>query len=190
VLELFNILIYYDKKLLLFIHSFSNPFWDEFWLFVTTPTHWVPFFMLLFFLLYRVVGIKKTLGIALFAALSAGVAFTIVNLIKNQVKRIRPINDTSINANIRSIIEVHDFSFVSGHSTLSFTVAFLSYWILKKRYKHAYLVFLYPILFAYSRLYLAAHFPFDILFGMLLGFVIALIFYKILENFLFKKVTV
>lgn len=187
MLELFNTLIEYDKQLLLFIHKFSNPFWDEFWLFVTTPTHWIPFFLLLFFLGFKAFGIKKALGIAIITVASAGTALLIVNFIKNQFKRLRPINDTSINSDIRTIIEHSDYSFVSGHSTLSFTVAFLSYWTLKKYYKHAYLVFLFPILFAFSRLYLAAHFPFDILFGMLLGYLIALVFYQIYKKTIFKN---
>jgi len=43
------------------------------------------------------------------------------------------------------------------------------------------------MLFAYSRIYLAAHFPVDIVFGMFLGYVLALIFYKIIKVFMLKK---
>jgi len=110
-----------------------------------------------------------------------------VNLIKNSVQRLRPINDITINESLRVLIEQNDFSFVSGHSTVSFTIAFLSFWILKKYYKYAYILFLFPILFAYSRIYLAVHFPFDIIVGMGLGFVIALIFYRLTHFFVFKE---
>lgn len=189
MLELFNTLIEYDKKLLLFLHSYSSPFWDEFWIFITTPVHWIPFFILLFFLGYKAFGFKKAIGIAFITAASAGTALTIVNLIKNYIQRLRPINDSAINSEIRSLIEHSDYSFVSGHSTVSFTVAFLSYWTLKNNYKYAYFIFLFPILFAYSRIYLAAHFPFDILCGMLLGYLVALVFYKIVKKTIFKKTT-
>ena len=190
MLELFNTLINYDKKLLLFLHSQGNLFWDEFWIFITTPSHWIPFFVILFILGYRVFDLKKALVIMVFTALSAATAFTLVNVIKNYIQRLRPINDASINANIRILIEQNDFSFVSGHSTVSFTIAFLMYWVLKREYSYAFLVFLFPLLFAYSRIYLAAHFPLDILFGMLLGFLIATIFNMGIQKTIFKKETI
>lgn len=190
MLELFNILINYDKKLLLFLHSQGNPFWDDFWIFITTPLHWIPFFIVLFFLGYKVFELKKALVIMIFTSLSAATAFTIVNIIKNYIQRLRPINDTSINANIRILIEQNDFSFVSGHSTVSFTIAFLMYWILKRKYTYAFLVFLFPLLFAYSRIYLAAHFPLDILFGMLLGYLIATFFNIFIQKIIFKKAAI
>lgn len=186
-MELLNSLIDYDKQLLLFLHSKGNSTWDAFWLFITNPIHWIPLFLLLFFLCYTVLGVKKTLVIALVTALSGVLAFMIVNIIKNCIQRVRPINDLSINNEIRILIEQTDFSFVSGHSTVSFTITFISFWVLKKYYKLASLIFLFPILFAYSRIYLAVHYPVDVLFGMLSGYLIALSFYKIMQRFVLKS---
>lgn len=186
-MELLNQLIHYDKELLLYLHSKGSTPWDFFWIFITNPLHWIPLFFIIFFLGFKVYGIKKAGIISLFIALSAAFSLIIVNLIKNYVERIRPINDFSLNESIRVLIEAHDFSFVSGHSTVSFTIAFLTFWILKKHYKFASLIFLFPILFTYSRLYLAAHYPLDILVGMLLGCSIALFFYNILNKFILKS---
>lgn len=186
-MELLNSLIDYDKQLLLFLHSKGNSTWDTFWLFITNPIHWIPLFLLLFFLGYRVLGAKKSLIIALVTALSGAFALMIVNIIKNCIQRVRPINDLSINNTIRILIEQTDFSFVSGHSTVSFTITFISFWVLKKYYKLTFLIFLFPILFAYSRIYLAVHYPIDILFGMLLGYLIAVGFYKIIQRFVLKS---
>lgn len=186
-MEFLNSIIYYDKEILLYLNSLGNPFWDIFWLFVTNPIHWIPLFFLLLFLGFKTFGLKKALFISLWTALSGVLALGIVNLIKNSVQRLRPINDISINNKIRVLIETNDFSFVSGHSTVSFTIAFLSFWILKRKYKYAFLLFLFPILFAYSRIYLAAHFPTDILVGMLLGYIIAVIFYKLIQVSMFKN---
>jgi len=175
-----NSLINYDKQLLLFLHSKGSITWDSFWLFITNPTHWIPLFFVIFFLGYNAFGIKKAAFITLFITLSGVTSLLIVNFIKNTIQRIRPVNDTSINSAIRVLIEPSDFSFVSGHSTVSFTIAFISFWVLKKKYKFMFLIFLFPMLFAYSRIYLAVHFPIDILSGMLLGYLAALIFYKII----------
>lgn len=187
MLDLLNILIDYDKQLLLFLHSQGYTFWDGLWLFITNPLHWIPLFFILFFLGFKAFGIKKALFVVIFTAISAATSLIIVNLIKNYIQRLRPINDVSINKSIRILVEYGDFSFVSGHSAVSFTIAFLSFWILRKYYKYAFLIFLFPILFAYSRIYLAAHFPMDIIAGMLLGYLIAIGFYKIILLLIFKK---
>lgn len=188
MLDFFNTLIDFDKQLLLFLHAQSSPFWDQWWIFITNPLHWIPLFFVLFYLGFKVFGLKKAAFIALFTALSAATALITVHFIKNSIQRLRPLNDISINNNIRILMEANDFSFVSGHSTVSFTIAFLTYWILKKHYKYIALIFLFPLLFAYSRIYLAAHFPFDILGGLALGFIIAKIFYKLIRKFVFKPI--
>lgn len=186
-MELLNSLIEYDKQLLLYLHSQGFEFWDGFWLFITYPPHWIWLFFILFYLGFKVFGLKKAIYVAIFTALSAAISLIIVNIIKNYFQRLRPINDSSINKSIRVLVEASDFSFVSGHATVSFTVAFLSYWVLKKYYKHTYLIFLFPILFAYSRIYLAVHYPIDIFVGMVLGFVLALVFYKLTRIFILKS---
>ncbi|MDV7186342.1 phosphatase PAP2 family protein [Lutibacter sp. TH_r2] len=186
-MEIWSSIIEYDKQLLLYLHSQGNPFWDSFWLFITTPINWIPLFILIFYLGFRKFKLKKALLISLFTAISAALALGVVNLIKNSVERLRPINDLSINKAIPVLIEHTDFSFVSGHSTVSFTIAFISFWLLKKYYKWMWLVFLFPILFAYSRIYLAAHFPIDITVGMLLGYLIAKVFYVLIIKVVFRR---
>ncbi|MFD0761407.1 phosphatase PAP2 family protein [Lutibacter aestuarii] len=185
-MELLNSLIEYDKQLLLFLHSKGSINWDNFWLFITNPINWIWLFLVIFFLGNKVLGLKKALIVSTCLTLSSLFALWLVTIIKNYVQRLRPINDTSINNSVRVLIEQNDFSFVSGHSTVSFTIAFLSFWILKRYYKFTYLFFLFPILFAYSRIYLAVHYPLDILVGMFLGFLISLVTYKIMSIYILK----
>jgi len=185
-LEILNILISYDKQLLLFLHSRGSITWDNFWLFITNPIHWIPLFLGLFFLGYKAIGLKKTVLTTLLTAIGGVISLLIVDSIKNFVQRVRPINDASINNSIRILVEQNDFSFVSGHATVSFTITFMLFWVLKNHYKYAMLLFLFPILFAYSRIYLAVHFPIDVVVGMLLGYIIAFIFYKIKQILILK----
>jgi undecaprenyl-diphosphatase len=58
--------------------------------------------------------------------------------------------------------------------------------IIRKFYKHTYLLFCFPLVFAYSRIYLGLHFPGDILTGYLFGATFGFVFYK-LYLFLGKK---
>ena len=186
-MEFLNPFIKYDKQLLLFLHSKGNTTWDSFWIFITDPIHWVPLFFVLFLIGYKAFGIKKSALISLFTALGAISSLLIVNVIKNYIKRLRPINDESINDSIRILIETPDYSFVSGHSTVSFTIAFLFYLIFKKNHKFSIIIFLFPLLFAYSRIYLAVHFPLDILFGMFLGYIVAVLIYTLTNYVVLKK---
>lgn len=173
-----------DKQLLLFLHSKGSIQFDFFWVFITNPIHWIPLVILILFGGFKVFKFNKTIGLFFIISLSSVISLLIVNLIKNTVQRLRPINDPSINESIRSVLFANDFSFVSGHSAVSFTITFLSYWILKNHYRFAFLLFLFPLLFAYSRIYLALHFPLDIIAGALLGYVIACITYKITDRYL------
>ena len=72
------------------------------------------------------------------------------------------------------------FSFPSGHTTLAFSVAFIIYRILPKRYSIP--AFLIAALVAFSRLYLGVHYPSDILGGICVGYVAGLI-----TDFIYKR---
>jgi len=180
-LDVLNSIIVYDKQLLLFLHSKGSSNWDSFWLMLTNPIFWIPFFLVLFYFGFKSYGIKPTLFTTIIT-ISAGLSsLLIVHYIKNYFQRIRPINDINLNKSMRLIVEQNDFSFVSGHSTLSFTISFILYWMLKKDYKYSFLLFIFPVLFSYSRIYLGLHFPMDILVGLLLGYILATIFFKLIK---------
>ncbi|MDP3312770.1 phosphatase PAP2 family protein [Lutibacter sp.] len=183
----FDSILNYDQQLLIFLHQLGSESWDNFWIICTNPLTWIPLFFVLFYIGFISFGLKITSYISIIIALSGITALTSVNLIKNYLQRLRPIYDESINEHLRILIEPSGFSFVSGHSTVSFTIAFLAFWVMRKHQKFSFLFFLFPTLFAYSRIYLAVHYPSDIIAGMCLGYIISLFFYK---TFLVKKITV
>lgn len=105
-----------------------------------------------------------------------------VNLIKNSTARLRPNNDPAIKDSLRTLINPQSFSFISGHATTSTFFACFVILLLRKKHKKIYLILLFPLLFAYSRLYLGVHFPIDISLGILTGIILANLYY-----FLFSK---
>lgn len=175
-----------DKQLLVYLNSLGSETWDGFWLLITNQFNWVPFFLFLFFLLFKAYGWKKGLLLMFLVALLVTFSDQFVNLIKDYFERLRPNNDPSINNIIRISIKPRSFSFVSGHSTTSFAVITFMILTLKKYYKYPFLLLFWPILFAYSRVYLGVHFPIDIFMGMLLGILEGYVFYKISLYFLRK----
>lgn len=181
-------LINLDKKLFIFLNNLgSNPF-DEIWLILTNQINWLPFFLILLFILYKKLG-KKKLGIAILT-LAGLVTFTneITDIIKFSVQRIRPCNDDTLVGLIRVVKDSDTFSYFSGHAANSTAAMMFVFLILRKYYKFSYLIFLYPLIFAYSRIYLGLHFPLDIISGYVFGGCTGFLFYLLYEKIVNKLI--
>ncbi|MDM1407189.1 phosphatase PAP2 family protein [Myroides sp. DF42-4-2] len=172
-------LIQLDKEWLIFFNGLGSEAYDPFWLFITKQLNWLPFFVLLLYLTYRKVSLKK-LGVILLL-LAGLVAFTdqMTNLVKYTVGRPRPCNTEDIQAMIRIVKCSPSLSFFSGHASNSMANMLFMFLLLRRYYKHGYLVFIFPLIFAYSRIYLTMHFPFDILVGYCFGLAAGTLFYQI-----------
>lgn len=176
--------IHLDKKLFIFLNNLGSKPFDEIWLLVTKQLNWIPFFLILLFILYKKLGTKK-LGIAILTV-AALITFTneITDVIKFSVQRIRPCNDDTLAGLVRVVKDSDTFSYFSGHASNSTASMMLVYLILRRYYKYSYLIFLYPLIFAYSRIYLGLHFPLDIISGYVFGGFTGILFY-----FLFEKLS-
>lgn len=171
-----------DQELLVYLNQLGNTNWDSFWVFVTNPLHWIPLFVFLFYLGFRVFKLKKSLIIAVYAIVTIIISLGFMEIIKNTFKRLRPIHDSTVNTLIRKVIDTNGFSFISGHSMVSAAIATLTFLILRKNYKHIYFIFLFPLLFAYSRIYLAVHYPIDVFLGLLFGVIIARLMFVLMKK--------
>lgn len=118
----------------------------------------------------------RKVGITAFGSLA--VEFIIVNLlIKPNVQRIRPFNFLTDLHLLGSV--PMDYSFPSGHTGSAFAVATVMLLCMPKRYGVTAIVI--SALIAFSRLYNAAHYPTDVLTGLVIGVttgIIASVIYK------------
>jgi undecaprenyl-diphosphatase len=175
-----------DKQLFIYLNRLGSPAFDNLWLIITKQAYWTPFFLLLAYLLYIKIGIKK-LGITiLFIAIILLLCNTSVELCKQTFQRLRPCNNPEISNIIRVVHHTNSFSFFSGHAANSSATMTFLYLILKKYYKYAILIFLYPLIFAYSRIYLGVHYPTDIITGYIFGATFGILAFK-LYHFLESK---
>jgi undecaprenyl-diphosphatase len=162
-------IIQLDKQLFVFLNGLGSEPFDGFWLLLTKQLHWAPIFLFVFYLLQKKVGWKHLLLIII--AIAAMITFSdqFTNLVKNNVQRLRPCNDLEIKSIIRIVKSSDTFSYFSGHAANSMAATVFVFLILRKYYKYAVLLFLFPLIFAYSRIYLGLHFPGDILSGYIFG---------------------
>ena len=178
-----------DKNLIVFLNNLGSKPFDDFWLLITKQFNWIPFFLILLFILYKKIW-KKQLLVALLT-IAALITFTneITDLVKFSVQRIRPCNDEELKGLIRVVKQSDTFSYFSGHAANSIAAMMFVFLILKKYYKYSYLIFLYPLIFAYSRIYLGLHFPLDIISGYIFGSLTGILFYKIYSKIISKYIT-
>ncbi len=172
-----------DKKLLVYLNGLGSPEFDTLWLMITKQVYWTPFFLFLAYLVYKKMGLKNLLIIVLFIALILLCCNTAVECCKSYFQRLRPCNDPEIKNGIRIVHYTDTYSFFSGHAANSLATMLFLYLILKKYYKYILLILLYPLIFAYSRVYLGVHFPSDILTGYIFGIIFAIIFYAIYKKY-------
>ena len=112
---------------------------------------------------------RKT-GVIMMAALLVDVLLCNV-FIKNLVARTRPYE---VIDGLKLLIEKQsDYSFPSGHTGSSFASAIVLWKELPRKY--GVMALIVAVLIAYSRLYVGVHYPSDVLAGVVIGTVLALV---------------
>ncbi|WP_310558727.1 phosphatase PAP2 family protein [Flavobacterium sp.] len=171
-----------DEKLFIYLNSLGSEKYDGIWLLITKQTSWIPLFLVLLYLILKELGTKKTLHLLLFVAILLLFTDQITNLFKNGFQRLRPCNNPEINSIIRVVQSRTSFSFFSGHAANTMAVTTFLYLIFKKNFKYFWLLFLWPLIFAYSRIYLGLHYPLDIICGYLFGTLLGFLMFKLYQK--------
>ena len=172
-----------DTELFIFLNGLGSETFDGFWLIITKQYNWTPLFLLLLYLIFKKLGTKQTLYLLLFVAILLVIMDQTANLFKNGFQRLRPCNNPEINSFIRIVQSRTSFSFFSGHATSSMGVATFLYLIFKRDFKYFWLLFLWPLIFAYSRIYLGLHYPLDIISGYLCGAILGFLMFQLYQFF-------
>lgn len=179
-------LLQYDTDLFLFLNNLGSPSWDGFWMFYTTKFNWVPFYAVLLFLMFKKRNDKRFVFTVL--VIAAMIAFTdqVTNLFKHGFERPRPCHEAAL-IDIMRIVKKGcggAFGYFSGHASNSMATAVFVGLLLRYKYRYAiYILIVWAVAMAYSRVYVGVHYPIDIASGMLFGAVTGYAFYR-LENYL------
>ena len=148
---------------------------------------------ILYFLVAFVLALfKKTrkIAVCIFGSVCCGALITNV-ILKDVVCRLRPFEASSVYHDFWVMVGSpyeDGFSFPSGHATS--IMAFCTALFLTTNKKKSFLGFFAVIIMAFSRVYLMAHYPSDVITGIIVGGVSSVIAYLItllIFKFLYKN---
>jgi undecaprenyl-diphosphatase len=169
----------WDHQFFLFLNGFHNSFFDYLMTVFTAEVFWVPFYVIIGFVMARKYGKKSIL---IFVSIGILILCTdqFAGIFKHSIQRLRPSHDP-VMSQLTHIFHYKGglYSFYSAHSANAF--AFATFTVLLFRNK-AYTWFILPwaLLVAYTRIYLGLHYPGDILCGAISGVVIAFGVYRLM----------
>lgn len=174
----------WDRQTFIYLNNLGIEEYDLFWTTVTNFSTWIPFLLLVLYLILKKYPKREALFVVLTILLMALFVNTITDLTKYSVARLRPNNDTEINTLIRILKSPTTYSFFSGHSSSSFSLTTLFVLFLRNKYRWCWLFYIWPILFVMSRIFVGVHFPIDIIVGASVGILSAVFFYFLYVRFI------
>lgn len=182
-------LLQLDTELFLFFNGIHASWADRAVYLISKGWFWIPLFLFIIFLIFRMYKRRGWIVLAVFA-LTIALSDQTCNLVKNSVCRYRPSHTEAIADQIH-LVQKPDgsryfggqYGFPSAHASNTMALAFLVIFFLSKGKKWMIaLAVMWSLMMAYTRLYLGVHYPLDILCGFILGSC-----YALLMTFLYRK---
>ena len=178
---MFDQLVNSDKNVFLFLNNLGSETWDPLWLAITHELTFVPLYALLLYFIYKKRGLQSLIVSILVIALMITFTDQMTNLVKDTVQRFRPCRTEGVMEHMRYIAErCGRYGFFSGHSSNSMAAAIFGGLLLKPFYKNViYLLIIWSLVVAYSRIYVGVHYPLDLICGLTFGGLSGYAFYKL-----------
>ena len=160
-----------DADILLWINGHYTEWLDSLMWLISSPRTWLPLYVLLIGLVaYRFRSWKAALFIILGFIVAVGLSdFTCSGILKPLVCRLRPTHEPALDP--LHLVNGYTgglYGFCSSHAANTMAVALLFSLLYKNKYATAGLM-AWVALNCYSRMYLGAHYPSDIIVGLLVG---------------------
>ena len=189
LLGFLQLLLGWDTTVFLTINSHHSAFWDNFMWIYSDKFTWVVMYASFGYVMFRNFPLRATIFCLLAVVLLITLCDQITStLIRPYVARLRPSNLDNPIAPLVHIVDGYrggSYSFPSAHAANCWGTAFLVMFLFRRHALSFFMAF-WALVTCYSRLYLGVHYPGDLLVGMLIGLLNAILVYRLLR-FLLKR---
>lgn len=174
-----------DQQLFIGINQgMANVFFDIICPFMRKQSNWYLLYVLIAYFIY-----EKYRGKSIWILISAALLILITdqisaNLIKNTVQRIRPCNDPVFKHQVRLLVGCGGgYSYLSAHAANHFAIAIFVWGVFGKIYRWFLPCAIFWAAFiSFSQVYVGVHYPIDVISGAILGSILGLCAYKLVES--------
>lgn len=179
--ELIDRFLPLERDLFFALNGSDSPFLDNLMWTYTRPIVWLPLFLFLIFMMFYKTPYKEAILTLVLFLLVFGISdFVSSSIFKPLFHRFRPTHYPGFEQYVDIVRNYRGgmYGFVSGHACTSFGIATFISLLFRNKW-----VTITSILWAsinsYSRIYLGVHFISDIVFGALVGVLIAFLFFEL-----------
>ena len=176
----------FDYPLFLWLNFDGGAVMDKIMVAVSTPAVWAWLYILILYIVYRNYGWRGAIFFLVTAAIAVGLGDMISGIFKHSgplkhlwasfPARLRPMHTPELEGLVHVVKSGGRFGTVSGHAATMTDMAVLAIPAVRRRW-FAWLMITVVVLICYSRIYLACHFPQDIVLGLAVGAICGYLMY-------------
>jgi len=176
----------WDLALMQTLNFDGGPVMDTIMWYASSIPFWIPFYLIVIWMVYRRFGWKPALIFVVCGLLMLFCVETVSTFFKQNLSKFRPTHYPPLEGLLHSVRDYKGglYGTVSAHAGNTTGFAILTSLIIRRRWYTIMIIF-WGALISYSRIYLGVHYPADIMFGIINGCIwgtLAYLLYRFLDK--------